>query len=442
MNHRILEVLTVSACLACTLAGCAGGTQDGTAASTASTTQAATQASTTQVSTSASASSAATTQQATTQTAAIPAAAAGGVIDGSTLFTERDLEQTADTTGAQTIQLADGSDVQIASEGVYVIQGSASEATIYVDADDQAKVQLVFDGASISNTGKPAVYVRSADKVFITTTNGTSTLAVTGTFEADGDTNVDGVVFSKDDVVLNGTGTLNIESSANGIVSKDDLKVTGGTYRINATGHALDANDSIAVAAGTFDLTAGTDGLHADNDEDDSVGYVYIADGALTIAAGSDAIEGTSVVQIDGGSLAINSAEGIEGTYVQINGGSIDVNATDDGINASLKSTAYPATIEITGGEVAVTMAAGDTDAFDSNGDLVVSGGTIDINAQFAFDFVGQATFTGGTITVNGQQVTEITNSMMEGGMGGGRMGGMMPDQGGMPPAQGGGQPA
>ena len=40
------------------------------------------------------------------------------------------------------------------------------------------------------------------------------------------------VIFSKDDITLNGKGTLTIKSAAHGIVSKDDLKVTGGTLRV------------------------------------------------------------------------------------------------------------------------------------------------------------------------------------------------------------------
>ena len=67
-------------------------------------------------------------------------------------------------------------------------------------------------------------------------------------------------------------------------------------------------------------------------------------------------------------------------------------------------------------------MGQGDTDAIDSNGDLIITGGNIDITAQFAFDFDGQVTFSGGTVYVNGQQVSSITNSMM--GPGGGGPGG------------------
>jgi len=207
--------------------------------------------------------------------------------------------------------------------------------------------------------------------------------------------------------------------------------VTGGTYNITAASKAIEANDSIRIAGGTFNLTAGTDGLHAENDEDDTLGYVYISDGTFTISAGDDGIHGNLGVQIDGGSLNIDAGEGIEGTYVQINGGSIDINASDDGINAAFKTTVYTPTLEITGGELNVNMGAGDTDALDSNGYIYISGGTVNITAQFAFDYDYGAEMTGGTVYVNGSQVTSITNSMMGGGMMGGQQGfgGMMGGQ-------------
>ncbi|MBR0474684.1 MAG: carbohydrate-binding domain-containing protein [Erysipelotrichaceae bacterium] len=337
------------------------------------------------------------------------------------IFTKRDLKQTVDTSDAKQYTVSDGQTITITEEGIYVISGTAKNAQIVVNTDDSAKVQLVLNSLNVTNDSTPVIYVISADKVFVTST-GDNYLAVTSTFTADGETNTDGVIFSKDDLVLNGTGTMTIKSTDNGVVSKDDLKVTGGTYVINAGGHGLQANDSIAVYDGDFTINASTDGIHCANSDDYTKGYVYIYDGNFKLNVGSDGIEAQTILQIDNGTLDIDAEEGLEATYVQINGGDITISASDDGINGSNKSSAYNTAVEINGGDIDITMAQGDTDALDSNGNLTITGGYINISAQFAFDFDGTVTFTGGTVIVNGSQVTTISNSMMgPGGFGGGQ---------------------
>jgi hypothetical protein len=353
------------------------------------------------------------------------------LLDTSDLFSERDLEQEADLTDAYYMTLESGENISITQEGVYVISGTATDVTITVEAADTDKVQIVLDGASITNTTSPAIYVKSADKVFVTT-DGTSTLKVTGTFTADGTTNLDAVIYSKSDLVLNGTGTLNIESSANGISAKDDLKVTGGTYNITATEDAVEANDSIRIYDGTFDITSKKDAFHSENSDDNTLGYVYIQGGTFKINATDDGIQATTVLMIDGGTFDITAAEGLEATYAQINNGTITIEASDDGINATQKSTAYDVVIEVNGGDITVNMGAGDTDGFDANGNIYINGGTISVTGNSAFDWDGEALLNGGTVTVNGEEVTELTNQMM-GGMGGfgggpGGMGGQMPN--------------
>lgn len=350
-----------------------------------------------------------------------------GVIDASTLFTERDLIQNADLSEATNCTVKDNENISITKKGVYVLTGSASNVTVSVEVEDSEKVQIVLDNVSITNTSSPAIYIKNADKVFITTAKGSeNTLTVSGTFTADGDTNTDAVIFSKDDLVLNGLGTLNISSSENGVSSKDDLKITGGNVSITSASDALEANDSIAIADGNITVNSRKDALHAENDEDNTQGYIYICGGTLNLTASSDGIQATTVTQIDGGEISVTSSEGIEGTYVQINGGNISVSATDDGINGSNKSSAYTVTVEFNGGYTTVNMGQGDTDAVDSNGNLFINGGTIDITAQSAFDYDGEAKKTGGTIIVNGEETNEITNQMMggPGGMGGGFGGG------------------
>ena len=342
----------------------------------------------------------------------------GGKLDTTDMFTERDLTQTADLSGAENITLTDGQNVSITKEGVYVLSGSAENVTVTVDAADDAKVQLVLDGVSVTNDDSPVIYVKNADKVFVTST-GENSLSVTGSFTADDTTNTDAVIFSKDDLVLNGTGSLSISSTDNGISCKDDLKITGGTISVECASDALEANESIAVAGGNIRIVSKKDGLHAENDEDDTTGYIYIGGGTVAIRCGDDAIHATSVVQVDGGDLTISAAEGIEATYVQLNGGTVSITSSDDGINAAQKSSAYRATVEINGGDIAIVMGAGDTDGVDSNGDIIVTGGTISVSGNSTFDYDGTAQYTGGTILANGQQIDYIPNQMMGGGMGG-----------------------
>ena len=332
------------------------------------------------------------------------------IYQASELFTERDLEQNVNTTNATKYTVSDGENITITSEGVYLISGTAKNVTIYVEVVDSDKVQIVLEDLSITNEGVPVIYVKTADKVFVTS-NGENNLKVTGTFVKDDSNNLNAVIFSKQDITFNGTGTLNIESTANGITGKDDVKITGGTYNIKASAVGIRANDSIRIADGIINILAGTDGLHAENSSDDSKGYVFIAKGTIKIEATDDCIHGGSVVQIDDGNITLNGAEGIEGTYVQINGGTIKINGTGDGINAGSKSESYPVTIEITGGDITIVMASGDTDGIDSNGDLKVSGGTINVTGSSTFDYDGNATFTGGTIIINGTKVDTIPKS-------------------------------
>lgn len=366
------------------------------------------------------------------------------------MFTDRDLDASYDESEATKVTLSgssatvdgsgaevSGSTVTISEEGVYILSGKLT-GQVVVEADDTAKVQIVLDDAEITNANSAAIYVKQADKVFLTLADGsTNTLTTSGTCTADGDTNIDAVIFSKEDLCVQGSGALAISSEeGNGITSKDDLKVTGGELSINVTGHALEGKDSVRIADGTFDLTSGKDGIHASNEEDETKGYVYIAGGTFTINAADDGIHAVTTLTVNAGTFDITAAEAIEATYITINDGVIGITASDDGINAAAKSAAYTPTIEINGGEITISMGQGDTDAVDSNGYIYINGGVLNITAQSPFDYDMGAELNGGTLIVNGTETTEITNQMM-GGMPGGDMGGM---PGGQQPGMGGQQ--
>ena len=192
------------------------------------------------------------------------------VISTSDIFTDRDLEQDIDTSDATTYDIEDNKNVTIDSEGIFVISGTAKNVSIIVDADDEDKIQLVLKDVTITNSDMPCVYVKNADKVFITTMS-TNSLSVTGTFTSDGETSTDAVIFSRDDVVFNGNGSLTIQSSDNGISSKDDIKITGGTITINCVNDALETHEMIAVAGGNLTIKTSKDGFHAEYDDNDTI---------------------------------------------------------------------------------------------------------------------------------------------------------------------------
>ena len=339
------------------------------------------------------------------------------MINTTDLFTQRDLTNTVDKSQAISLSLKNNEGYLIDKEGIYLLSGDYTNTTIIVEVSDNEKVQLVLDGVNITNDNHACIYVENADKLFVTTISNSS-LTVTNMFESSND-KIDAVIYSKDDLTLNGLATLTVNSSETAIKCNDDLTITSAEYIINAQKKGIDANNSIAIANGVFTINAKTDGLHAENNDDDSLGYIYIADGTFNINASDDGIHATSVLQIDSGNFTLKAYEAIESTYIQINGGQFNISAFDDGINAARKSSYYSPVIEINSGTIKILIANGDHDAIDSNGDLIITGGIIDITSNSAFDYDGKCYYSSGTIIVNGQQVDSIPTNNFNGGKGG-----------------------
>ena len=351
------------------------------------------------------------------------------------MFTERDSRTAYDASKAVTIQLSgttatassdsvqiSGSTVIIREEATYVICGSLS-GMLVVDAPDTAKLQLVFNGAEITSESSAALYILEADKVFVTLADGTeNTLANGGSFVAIDDNNIDGALFSKQDLTLNGSGSLTVTSPAgHGIVCKDDLVFTGGSYVVNSASHGLDANDSVRIAAGDFTIDAGKDAIHCENTDDTAKGFVYISGGSIKAEAEGDGIAASAYMQITGGAIDLlvgggsengskahsdhfggfmgggpgggrpggmgpgnSQTTGAEDTSTSmkglksansmlISGGNITINSADDAIHSDVSLT-------INGGTF--TIASGD-DAIHAEDTLTVTAGKIDISESY-----------------------------------------------------------
>lgn len=295
--------------------------------------------------------------------------------------------------------------LKITNGGVYNLTGTIADGYILIDTEDDVK--LVLNNVNITNSNGPAIVILNANVVEIELADNSENYLEDGKTYSSDNVDYDATIYSKDNIVLSGSGSLEIKSeSYKGIVSNDSLTISSGNYVIKAADDGINVNDVITINGGNLKITATDDAIHADG-----------------------------MIEINNGTLNLNAAECIEATYIKINDGNININATDDGINAANKSEDYSIKIEINGGNITIKMASGDTDGIDSNGDIIINGGNINVTGSSTFDYDGKAELNGGTVIINGTEVTTIPNQMMGGG------GGMQPQgQGGQPMPSNGGQ--
>lgn len=363
-------------------------------------------------------------------------------IDVSNMFSDRDKEIGYDEENSTVIKLSDdsttcdsdavqisGNTVTIIDEGTYILSGTLTDGMVIVDAEDTDKVQLVLDGVDITSAESAAIYVREADKVFITTASDSqNTLTNGGTYTAIDDNNIDAAIFSKSDLTLNGAGSLTITAKAgHGVVSKDDLVLTSGTYQIDAASHGLSGKDSVRIASGSYTIVSGKDGIHAENADDTSLGFVYLADGTFDITSDGDGISAGNWLQADGGVYTVKAGGGSENVQKSdgewqfgpgqktestdtteedtvsmkaikaageliLKGGKYSLDSADDTIHSN-------ANVTISDGEF--TLASGD-DGIHADSATTISGGTIDITESYegieglSIDITGGETYVSG----------------------------------------------
>ena len=318
------------------------------------------------------------------------------------IFTNRDLDNSYSENSAIKIELKnttavsssnkvkiDGEKITLREEATYIVSGNLDNGMIIVDADEKAKLQIVLDSASITSKTSAALYILNADKVFVTLAkNSKNFLSNGGEFKAIDDNNIDGAVFSKQDLTFNGEGTLEISSPvSHGIVCKDDLVLASGNYTINSAAHAIDVNDSVRGKSAILKLDAGKDGIHCENSDDTSKGFVYISDGEYNIEAEGDGISAVAYLQIEGGKFNLTtgggsqngsrqSSEGYGGFKGNRPGELTDNSTTSD--SESMKGLKASGNLKISSGNITVNSA---DDSIHSNKSIYVLNGNFELSS-------------------------------------------------------------
>lgn len=316
----------------------------------------------------------------------------------------------------------EGSKITITDEGTYIISGTLDDGMIIVDAEEKDKPQIVFDNVNITSSTSAPLYILEADKVFVTLAKDSeNTLTNGGNFTAIDDNNIDGTVFSKQDLTFNGSGSLTISSPAgHGIVAKDDLVFTSGTYQITSSGHGMDINDSLRVKDAVITVAAGKDGAHVENEDDTEKGYIYISSGTIDITAEGDGLSASAYVQVQDGSIKIlagggyeNASQSSSGNWGDFGGGTQGgskpgrrggisgslTTTTDSDESSSMKGIKAGNSLLINGGSFTIDSA---DDAIHSNISVYVNGGTFTISSgDDALHGEQELGISNGTITIN-----------------------------------------
>lgn len=335
----------------------------------------------------------------------LTAVPSGGTEDGQ--FTADDCNPDWDRNGATRISLNGSSaeisgngaypydgGVYIASAGKYVISGELTDGSIVVNANRNDMIWLLMDGVSLYRSNNAAFLVEQAGKVFLTLADGTDNFISSGAVYTEDavSAGVDGAVYARDDLTVNGNGSLSVSADyRHAVVCNDDLVITGGTVSLTAVQDGIHANDSVRLSGADITIQAGDDGITVSNDEE--TGYVYIASGSIDIPA---------------------CYEGVEAISVTIAGGTITIRPDDDGINANGKGD--NSVIQITGGDITIINESGrDADGLDSNGDIHISGGRvfISVNGDGGSCALDCGSENGGVCDISGGTVVAAGGSAM-----------------------------
>lgn len=303
---------------------------------------------------------------------------------------------------------ADATDggVKIGYPGTYRIRGMLTDGQILVDCDEyNGGVYIILDGADITCSQGPAVYVKQSDKTVIHLAGGSVNALRDGTgyiLTEKQEESTGGCIYCDDDLYIEGEGTLAVVgSNADGIRSRDGLTVSGGVVTVNAADDALQGSDYVEILDGTLELVAQGDGIATKK------GDVTLSGGIVTITSEGDGISAAASVNILGGDLTVTtyggsayyepmaanglSAKGIKGLNVAVSGGTLLLDTADDALHADENTG-------IRGGSL--TLLSGD-DALSAGLTLTVSGGRVTVEESYEGMEGNDILVTGGVVTMD-----------------------------------------
>ena len=331
--------------------------------------------------------------------------------------------------------------ITISKGGDFEVTGTLEEGQIIIDTEDKAKLRL--SGMSLTNPNGAAVYVKNADKAYITITENTENTLTDGESYTSGDENEKACITSRDNLEIKGNGALTVNGNYNhGIDASDSMKIGNGNITINAKNDSIHVNDTLEISGGKLTLASESKkGISAHGD-------IVIDDGDIDITKSTEGIETKQIMTINGGDISVIASDdgfnaggnGMDNMRGGFGGGQRtdmqpDDNMTpsdmrggrpmmmqdiqngemseipNDGFGIGRNSTEISTEhhIQINGGTIYINAV---NDGIDSNGSLVIDGGDIIIEGSPRAGGGEMGLDTDGALIINGGDVLATGSSI------------------------------
>lgn len=209
---------------------------------------------------------------------------------------------------------------------------------LIIDTDKLVKITLNNLNISFDNT---AIYIKKANDVEIYL-EGNNVITYTGNES-------NAAIVSDVDVTFFGRGSLYIESSGS-CIKAPNLIIMNGTYNFIAKEYGFYANKTLTVNSTAMNIEA---------------------------------------------------EKCLEATQITMNGGKLDLKSTGIAISAIKAVDNMKSKFTLNSGTISIKMTGAYACAVNSEGDIIIHDGKIDMKSMCAFKYTGEAIFNGGTVYVN-----------------------------------------
>lgn len=315
------------------------------------------------------------------------------------------------TTSATEGVTMEGQQITITKGGNYVLQGMLNNGQVIVNLHDETeKVHLICNNITITSNSA-ALWVQQTDKVILTLADGTENTFTDGNDYASKDENADmpkACIYSKDDLTINGDGTLVVNGNCNnGIHTTDDLRIVSGKITVHSENHGLRGSGSVVMKDGEILIDAKGDGIKSTKADTAGKGFVDIEGGNVTISAQQDGIDAAVALVINGGTLNIESGGGVTNSSAHSDGmhggwGNWFTNQNTSDTTVSTKGMKAGELLVVMQGTVQINAA---DDAVHCNGDTTISGGVLTLATG------DDGVHSDNQLTISGQASVTVTES-------------------------------